>query len=158
MTLNQNSFALFEFLNTFSAFRIGALRLFEELSDREGAQIERFSDHVSITPSLAYKAVNLSQSVGVDLKEGAMHWTLNVRSNPEVLFVTANLVANYPDEPYQTILRQIGHSELQASDFGFSELTSIVEDVLSDIKSTLISKSLSELHRQGASKPFFPNL
>ncbi|MBB5235207.1 hypothetical protein HNQ09_002659 [Deinococcus budaensis] len=94
----------------------------------------------------------------MELEGGDLTWAVDVRLTYEVTVVTANLSASHYDEPYQTLVRDLGGAELGVDVEGLQQLNLIVDELLDDLSRTLKSASLLELHRQSVNKPFFPNL
>ncbi|GGL04527.1 hypothetical protein [Deinococcus radiotolerans] len=97
-------------------------------------------------------------SFSVVLGDGTIHWTLAFLCGPTGTEVSARIVGNYFDEPYQTLIESI--YETQPADLRESSeaLVEAKQLILASMQAHITQQNMERLLAGGREAPFFPNL
>lgn len=97
-------------------------------------------------------------SFSVELDEGTIYWILAFQCSPVRYEVSARIVGNYFDEPYQTLIESI--YETQPADLRESSeaLVEAKQLILASMQVHITQQKMERLLAGGREAPFFPNL
>ena len=97
-------------------------------------------------------------SFSVELDDGTLHWTLAFLCGPTGTEVSARIVGNYFDEPYQTLIESIYETRTAGLRESSEALVEAKQVILASIERHITQQKMERLLAGGREAPFFPNL
>lgn len=97
-------------------------------------------------------------SFSVELDDGTLHWTLAFLCGPTGIEVSARIVGNYFDEPYQTLIESIYDTHPSSLRESSEALAEAKQVILASIERHITQQKMERLLAGGREAPFFPNL